>query len=461
MPRKYANKQDTEQFRQILLSMEDQFLHLTPMDLCDKTKLLQDCLGAFKGNMKGFNVVENIIRKGLKGEVFGPETIGHQICLHLKKINREAKLLQAALDGKATHQEKRHLIYDLGMRGRVPLSVADYIRRYDAGDTSVHIVWRTRDATPCIKARTWMSDIRGMEGTGEVVVDEGMGFYTVAPTENVIFLSGTRECPKLELIVFRGIGEGTELTADLYKWLNAVIDYACWARRDVHPYHEGNLTQVGMNLGPRHARVLGWAKSFVKNLSAKDMKIHDTDAIGAVSIFWSILSAYAPTEVTDAMVKYVEEEELPNLATQNVGPGTGFRLCLGDKDYMFPTCSRAPPEAYISCGYSAPVHRDTSYCPWAASWIINRNVDNVDDSANKSAGSSFVDVGLRVAVRAASASLVIWNPNNAHGTTRSYGAENSGIAITFSSKVCDVYRKLTSTGLVESGSGAGATETDE
>ncbi|KAF7424823.1 hypothetical protein PC9H_010134 [Pleurotus ostreatus] len=436
MPRKYANKQDTDQFRQILLSMEDQFLHLTPMDLCDKTKLLQDCLGAFKDNMKGFNVVEDIIRKGLKGEVFGPETIGHQICLHLKKINREAKLLQAALDGKATHQEKRHLV------------------------------------------RTWMSDIRGMEGTGEAVVDEEMGFYTVAPAENVIFLSGTRECPKLELVVFHGIGEGSELTADLYKWLNAVIDYACWARRDVRPYHEGNLTQIGMNLGPRHARVLGWAKSFVKNLSNKDMKIHDTDAIGAVSIFWSILSAYAPTEVTDAMVKYVEEEELPHLATQNVGPGTGFRLCLGDKDYMFPTCSRAPPEAYISCGYSAPVHRDASYCPWAASWIVNRNVDNVDDSADKSAGSSFVDVGLRVAVRAASASLVIWNPNNAHGTTRSYGAENSGIAITFSSKVCDVYRTLTSMGkvpflsgtcyggdeilgLVESGSGAGATETDE
>lgn len=78
MPRKYANKQDTDQckahactqmshltdymllVRQILLSMKDQFLQLTSMDLCDKTKLLQDCLGAFKGNMKGFNVVSSI-----------------------------------------------------------------------------------------------------------------------------------------------------------------------------------------------------------------------------------------------------------------------------------------------------------------------------------------------------------------------------------------------------------------
>lgn len=79
------------------------------------------------------------------------------------------------------------------MRGRTPLSVAEYIRRFDSGDSSVRIVWRTRDATPCIKPRTWMSDVRGMEGAGEVVVDEEMGFYTVAPTESVIFLTGTRE----------------------------------------------------------------------------------------------------------------------------------------------------------------------------------------------------------------------------------------------------------------------------
>lgn len=83
-----------------------------------------------------------------------------------------------------------------------------------------------------------------------------------------------------------------------------------------------------MNLGPRHARVLGWAKSFVKNLSEKDMKIHDMDAIGAVSIFWSILCAYAPAEVTDAMVEHVEQEELPTLATQNVGPGHIYLLVL-------------------------------------------------------------------------------------------------------------------------------------
>ncbi len=42
-----------------------------------------------------------------------------------------------------------------------------------------------------------MSDIRGIEGTGEVVVDEEMGFDTVALTENVIFLSGTSECESL------------------------------------------------------------------------------------------------------------------------------------------------------------------------------------------------------------------------------------------------------------------------
>ena len=41
------------------------------------------------------------------------------------------------------------------------------------------------------------------------------------------------------------------------------------------------MTQVGINLGPRHAHVLGWAKSYTKSLHENIHFIHDQDAVAA------------------------------------------------------------------------------------------------------------------------------------------------------------------------------------
>ena len=53
------------------------------------------------------------------------------------------------------------------------------------------------------------------------------------------------------------------------------------------PNHPGKLVQVGMNMGPHHARVLGWAKSYTKKLDIDTMIEYDLDAVGGLSIMWS------------------------------------------------------------------------------------------------------------------------------------------------------------------------------
>jgi hypothetical protein len=55
------------------------------------------------------------------------------------------------------------------------------------------------------------------------------------------------------------------------------------------PTHPGQLVQVGLNMGPHHARVLGWAKSYTKKLDGQVMVEHDLDAVGALSIMWSMV----------------------------------------------------------------------------------------------------------------------------------------------------------------------------
>lgn len=84
------------------------------------------------------------------------------------------------------------------------------------------------------------------------------------------------------------------------------------------------MAQIGLNMGPHRAHILGWAVSFTKKLDSTAKINHDYDAIGVVSLFWAIIQACLPREVVDVLSKYGKNEELPPLATRNVKPGELF-----------------------------------------------------------------------------------------------------------------------------------------
>ncbi|KAJ4478734.1 hypothetical protein C8J55DRAFT_430144, partial [Lentinula edodes] len=52
--------------------------------------------------------------------------------------------------------------------------------------------------------------------------------------------------------------------------------------------HVGTMNQVGLNMGPCHARVFGPVVSFTKKLVKEKMVDHDEDIIRAASLIWSI-----------------------------------------------------------------------------------------------------------------------------------------------------------------------------
>ena len=88
------------------------------------------------------------------------------------------------------------------------------------------------------------------------------------------------------------------------------------------------MAQAGLNMGPRHARVFGKAKSFTKtSLSTEQMICHDEDVIGAASLFWAIAQAVLPTEVLSVINEYMDSEKLPSIQTRNVGPGKSEFIC--------------------------------------------------------------------------------------------------------------------------------------
>lgn len=81
------------------------------------------------------------------------------------------------------------------------------------------------------------------------------------------------------------------------------------------------MVQVGLNLGPWHARVLGLAKSYKKNLDSSVMQAHDIDAVGALSLFWGLIQNFMPSEVVDETNHQLASYKLPQLTTRNLSPG--------------------------------------------------------------------------------------------------------------------------------------------
>jgi len=142
----------------------------------------------------------------------------------------------------------------------------------------------------------------------------------------------------IELIALRDVGCNTPYSGQLFSWLASVAKEACAVRHAVRvrihlfrnllisfylcqPNHPGKLVQVGMNMGPRHARVLGWAKSYTKKLDVDTMIEYDLDAVGGLSIMWSFVQSVMPLEVRDHVNSRLAEVGLPRLATRNVDEG--------------------------------------------------------------------------------------------------------------------------------------------
>ena len=91
------------------------------------------------------------------------------------------------------------------------------------------------------------------------------------------------------------------------------------------------MTQIGLNTGPRTAQILAWAVSYVGKKDDSYKVANDEDIIAASSFLWSIILSIIPSEITQHVEKYLDDEKLPRIATRNVAEGffmTFFHIFL-------------------------------------------------------------------------------------------------------------------------------------
>ncbi|KAJ3507943.1 hypothetical protein NMY22_g16778 [Coprinellus aureogranulatus] len=360
------------------------------------------------------------------------------------------------------HQDKRSLARKLDLL-RKPYSVNEILsntpsfeegskRLYD--EYGVKLVLRERDQDHGYKQhRTLVEDPAYAKGDKTILCGIDQGFLHVDPEESVIFVS-QQDDPlqpfKIELVVIRDALAESEFTKPLLDWITATVCMATCNRRNVRPTHPGVMVQIGINMGPRHAKVLGYAKSFTRKLSAEQMAAQDTDLIGAISLLWNLARAYLPEEVIAEITAFLDSVDYPPLATRNIPAGTDFTITYQDKAYTFASAGRAPPEGIATWAFHMPTHKDHSPLKWSLAITSMREVYS-DSPLNPKFGSNLVDLSLRVVVQSRVGTLTAFNPNELHGTTthgRGIDPVNAGVSLTSTRRVYTAYTEMMEKGPV-------------
>lgn len=78
-------------------------------------------------------------------------------------------------------------------------------------------------------------------------------------------------------------------------------------------------------MGARHARVLGWAKSFSRKLTESQKFQQDQDLLGAMSLLWALVKSYIPQDITAPVQKQLDDG-FPTMATRNIPEGFLFSM---------------------------------------------------------------------------------------------------------------------------------------
>lgn len=81
------------------------------------------------------------------------------------------------------------------------------------------------------------------------------------------------------------------------------------------------MVQVGLNMGPRHAQVVGWAVSHTKNLSPYERIVRDGDVIGGGALLWAMQQHELPVEVNRPINRALDKHWVRNLATRDIPEG--------------------------------------------------------------------------------------------------------------------------------------------
>ncbi|KAF9016728.1 hypothetical protein BDZ89DRAFT_1117961 [Hymenopellis radicata] len=386
----------------------------------------------------------------------------------LKERLGELCLEAKQADHTASHQERRHLFASLGARPgdeqpsvKFGLAILEtMLQTMDDAAASAFVKESfglelvIRDDTPkgtfkrcydIIELAAQVDDVKSKHGY--YLVNENTGFYRIPHhTSMIVVIKDATGKLALQNVVIREAPQQSPVRPKLLKWLTAVVQEACYERRD--PYHPGKMAQIGLNMGAHHDRSFGYAVSFTrKSLSSEDRKRQDEELIGGLSLFWALLWNYMPAEIMEEVRDKMQngaEYPYPTMATAHIERGCGFSFDLDGTIFQFKTAKRCPPEGIVTAGYQSWTHLDPVHIRWGFAFCVGRTVPARSSLPSRHFGGNFVDFHSKVIVEQDSGTLLAFAPGDMHATTLKAGVENYILAFCATQRVFDGLNALDS-----------------
>ncbi|KAG9022158.1 hypothetical protein FS837_006571 [Tulasnella sp. UAMH 9824] len=356
----------------------------------------------------------------------------------LRSIPGKRRELRAAT--RATFNQKRRL-----MREDLNLSTSNVIMKSD----NLRLMTRNREDTKGLN-RKFLLDVSLFEHQAEFADEaeaQGHGYIEVG-REGWLIIEPEQSCVirndegHIEFAVMRGAA-GHDGLIDL---VGDNVRKAASNLRGLRPTEPGSVTAFGLSAGPRHCRMFGHAKNLLhpNRFTENEITKFHHNLLAGSTVIWKIAESRLPAEIMQPLIAKLEGSGLPGIFTSHIEEGTGFTLPLGGKEYHFTGSPHGPPEVYHSANYSSKgrrAHSERTYTEFAVAYHALRAETTDEHHPFVSFGGDFVDIGLKVLMRASSDTLFAFRANHLHGTTPMRCIEQLGIVYPFSERIKVAYEK--------------------
>ncbi|KAK7018074.1 hypothetical protein VNI00_018393 [Paramarasmius palmivorus] len=278
--------------------------------------------------------------------------------------------------------------------------------------------------------------------------------FDLGPDEDAYFIG---EDGTTEMLVIRDFCPVQEVAA----WVDKVVRDNINVSRSIRLDDAGSLTLSGWSAGSRSQPLFAWAKNIIRSMASDEKRSLHYDTSAIFALLWNLAVTMMPDDVLADFEDFIGELGIYRMDPSIYYNGEATRMYtvrIGGVDIPLRDAELAPPCGVCAKNYARfatsilflrslnedprCMHTESQPHRFAISWTTGR-----DGSPEE--GGHFYNGRLRIRVQGAANTLVIWKPEDVHGTSlQNVHPDDSnpkvvqtGLAIVTSSRISSIFSK--------------------
>ncbi|KAK7018687.1 hypothetical protein VNI00_018314 [Paramarasmius palmivorus] len=269
-------------------------------------------------------------------------------------------------------------------------------------------------------------------------VDLSQLHFDLGPNDDAYFIG---EDGTTEMLVIRDFCPVQEVV----DWVDEVVRENVAVSRSIRLDDAGSLTMSGWSAGSRSQPLFAWAKNIIRKLTEDETRSLHYDTSAIFALLWNLAVTMMPDDVLADFEDFIGELGIhcmdPSIHYHGEANNM-YTVRIRGADIPLRDAELAPPCGVCAKNYARCMHTEKQPHRFAISWTTGR-----DGGAEE--GGHFYNGRLRIRVQGAANTLVIWKPEDVHGTSlQSVHPEDSnpkvvqtGLAIVTSSRISSIFSR--------------------